>query len=48
MNTATIKNNKIYGNATGLVSDGKNNITMTFNTIVQNTYGLFFKSYGQL
>ncbi len=48
VNTATIKSCKIYGNATGLVSDGKNKISMNFNTIVQNTYGLFLKSFGEL
>ncbi len=48
VNTAKIKSCKIYGNATGLVSDGKNKITMTFDTIVQNTYGLFLKSFGEL
>jgi hypothetical protein len=48
VNTAKIKSCKIYGNATGLVSDGKNKITMEFDTIVQNTYGLFLKSFGEL
>ncbi len=48
VNTVRVKSCKIYGNATGLVSDGKNKITVTFTTIVQNTYGLFLKSFGEL
>jgi len=44
--TARLKNNKIYGNATGVVTDGKVTAFLRFNTIVQNTYGLYLKKFS--
>jgi len=46
--TASVKNGKIYGNATGVVLDGKVNATFRFDTITQNTYGLYLKGYSDL
>lgn len=46
--TASVKNGKIYGNATGVVLDGKMNATFRFDTITQNTYGLYLKAYSDL
>lgn len=45
---ANVKNGKIYGNATGLVLDGTVQGTFEFNTLTQNTYGLFLKNYSDL
>jgi parallel beta-helix repeat protein len=45
---ATLKNNKIYGNATGVVLDGLVKANLQFNTLVQNTYGLYVKSFKNL
>ncbi|HVZ81720.1 MAG TPA: right-handed parallel beta-helix repeat-containing protein [bacterium] len=44
--TANVKNGKIYGNATGLVLDGTIQGTFQFNTLTQNTYGLFLKNFS--
>jgi hypothetical protein len=46
--TARLKNNKFYGNATGVVLDGPVAVDMQFNTLVQNTYGLYLKSFSKL
>ncbi len=46
--TASVKNGKIYGNATGVVLDGKMNAAFRFDTITQNTYGLYLKGYSDL
>src|SRR5579871_1757850 len=46
--TASVKNGKIYGNATGVVLDGKISATFRFDTITQNTYGLYLKGYSDL
>src|SRR3974390_1327870 len=46
--TVSVKNGKIYGNATGVVLDGKMNATFRFDTITQNTYGLYLKGYSDL
>lgn len=46
--TAVVKNGKIYGNATGIVLDGKTKATLEFNTLTQNSYGLYLKSYSEL
>jgi parallel beta-helix repeat protein len=45
---ATLNNNKIYGCATGLVLDGTVKATATFNTLVQNTYGLYLKGFSEI
>jgi hypothetical protein len=45
---AHLKNNKFYGNATGVVLDGGVSADMQFNTLVQNTYGLYLKSFSKL
>jgi hypothetical protein len=45
---AHLKNNKFYGNATGVVLDGPIEADMQFNTLVQNTYGLYLKDYVKL
>ncbi len=45
---AHLKNNKFYGNATGVVLDGPIEADMQFNTLVQNTYGLYLKDYAKL
>jgi len=45
---AEIRNNKIYGNATGLTLDGTIELEARFNTIVQNTYGLFVKDFNHI
>jgi len=46
--TAHLKNNKFYGNATGVVLDGAVAADMQFNTLVQNTYGLYLKNFSKL
>ncbi|HEY5038896.1 MAG TPA: right-handed parallel beta-helix repeat-containing protein, partial [bacterium] len=46
--TARLKNDKIYGNATGVVLDGTVKAILTFDTIVQNTYGLYLKGFSNL
>jgi Right handed beta helix region len=46
--SARIKNCKIYGNATGLVLDGQVRATLEFDTLVQNTYGLYLKGFSYL
>ena len=47
--TAYLRNNKIYGNATGAVLDGADlKATFVFDTLVQNTYGLDLKNYAYL
>src|SRR5581483_2453212 len=46
--TANVKNGKIYGNATGVVLDGPVKATFEFDTITQNTYGLFLKNFSDL
>ncbi|HJT25710.1 MAG TPA: right-handed parallel beta-helix repeat-containing protein, partial [bacterium] len=46
--TATVKDGKIYGNATGVVLEGKVNATFRFNTITQNSYGLYLKGFSDL
>jgi hypothetical protein len=47
--TAQIQNNKFYANAVGITSDGlRVQAIIRFNTIVQNTYGLFLKNFKQL
>lgn len=46
--SANIKNGKLYGNAAGVVLDGSVKATLEFDTITQNTYGLFLKSYANL
>jgi parallel beta-helix repeat protein len=45
---ATLNNNKIYGCATGMVLDGTVKVTATFNTLVQNTYGLYLKGFSEI
>lgn len=45
---AHLKNNKFYGNATGVVLDGPIEADMQFNTLVQNTYGLYLKDFAKL
>ena len=45
---ATLNNNKVYGNSTGLVLDGTVKVTATFNTFVQNTYGLYLKGFSEI
>ena len=45
---AHLKNNKFYGNATGVVLDGPVEADMQFNTLVQNTYGLYLKDFSKL
>ncbi len=45
---AEIRNNKIYGNATGLTLDGTVELEARFNTIVRNTYGLFVKDFNHV
>ena len=46
--TASVENGKIYGNATGVVLDGQVKATLEFNTITENTYGLYLKSFTGL
>jgi hypothetical protein len=46
--TAHLNNNKFYGNATGVVLDGAVLADMEFNTLVQNTYGLYLKNFSKL
>ncbi len=45
---AHLKNNKFYGNATGVVLDGPVEADIQFNTLVQNTYGLYLKDFAKL
>lgn len=45
---ARLKNNKIYGNSTGVVVDGLVKAYLYFNTIVQNSYGLYLKGFAEL
>jgi hypothetical protein len=45
---AHLKNNKFYGNATGVVLDGPVETDMQFNTLVQNTYGLYLKDFSKI
>src|SRR5665213_3501194 len=45
---AHLKNNKFYGNATGVVLDGPVQADLQFNTLVQNTYGLYLKDFSKL
>jgi hypothetical protein len=45
---AHLRNNKFYGNATGVVLDGPVEADMQFNTLVQNTYGLYLKDFSKL
>ncbi len=46
--TASMENGKIYGNATGVVLDGQVKANLEFNTITENTYGLYLKSFTDL
>ncbi len=43
--TASVENGKIYGNATGVVLDGQVKAVLEFNTITENTYGLYLKNF---
>jgi hypothetical protein len=46
--SANVKNGKIYGNATGIVMDGPVQGSFAYDTLTQNTYGLFLKNYSNL
>ena len=46
--TASVENGKIYGNATGVVLDGQVKAVLEFNTITENTYGLYLKNFADL
>jgi len=45
---ASLKGNKIYGNAAGIVLDGAVVASIQFNTLTQNTYGLYVKGFSNL
>ncbi len=46
---AHLKNNKFYGNASGVILDGEEvEADLQLNTFVQNTYGLYIKGYRKL
>lgn len=45
---AEVRNNKIYGCATGMTLDGTVELEARFNTLVKNTYGLLVKEFNHI